>query len=230
MPTIVFASPKGGAGKSTSAVVLATELARNGATVILIDADPNRPIARWAKRGKRPPGISVVETVAEDTIIDAIEAAAQQAAFVLVDLEGTASAMQTYAMSRADLVIIPTKGSILDATEAVKAIRNLRTQEKALRRAIPAAVLFTQTNPAIRPRTLRNIEEQFEQSDVPVFRVRLHERDAYRALFVFGGGLSSLDPGEVRNIEAAQVNAQAFAREAVGFLKPPKARPAEAAA
>ena len=27
MPTIVFASPKGGAGKSTSAVVLATELA-----------------------------------------------------------------------------------------------------------------------------------------------------------------------------------------------------------
>ena len=27
MPTIIFASPKGGAGKSTSAVVLATELA-----------------------------------------------------------------------------------------------------------------------------------------------------------------------------------------------------------
>ena len=32
MPVIVFASPKGGAGKSTSAVVLATELALKGAT------------------------------------------------------------------------------------------------------------------------------------------------------------------------------------------------------
>jgi chromosome partitioning protein len=36
MPTIVFASPKGGAGKSTSAVVLATELAGQGASVTII--------------------------------------------------------------------------------------------------------------------------------------------------------------------------------------------------
>ena len=41
MPAIVFASPKGGAGKSTSAVVLATELAGQGAGVTIIDADPN---------------------------------------------------------------------------------------------------------------------------------------------------------------------------------------------
>ena len=33
MPTIVFATPKGGAGKSTSAVLLATELANRGAAV-----------------------------------------------------------------------------------------------------------------------------------------------------------------------------------------------------
>ena len=35
--TIVFASPKGGAGKSTSAVVLATEAGRAGASVVAID-------------------------------------------------------------------------------------------------------------------------------------------------------------------------------------------------
>ncbi len=40
MPTIVFASSKGGAGKSTSAVLLATQLAERGAEVTLIDADP----------------------------------------------------------------------------------------------------------------------------------------------------------------------------------------------
>lgn len=45
MPTIVFASPKGGAGKSTSAVILATELARGGAGVTILDADPNRPVS-----------------------------------------------------------------------------------------------------------------------------------------------------------------------------------------
>jgi chromosome partitioning protein len=47
MPTIVFASPKG-AGKSTSAVVLATKLAGQGASVTIIDADPNKPVSRWA--------------------------------------------------------------------------------------------------------------------------------------------------------------------------------------
>ena len=49
MPTIVFASPKGGAGKSTSAVVLAAELALREADVVIIDADPNRPVSSWAK-------------------------------------------------------------------------------------------------------------------------------------------------------------------------------------
>ena len=74
MPTIVFSSPKGGSSKTTSALILATELAGQGATVTVIDADPNRPIARWSKRTTKPPkGIRVVEGVTENTIIDVIE-------------------------------------------------------------------------------------------------------------------------------------------------------------
>ena len=65
MPTIVFANPKGGAGKSTSAVILATQLAHKGADVTIIDADPNKPVSQWAKRGGDEfdkPMISVPET------------------------------------------------------------------------------------------------------------------------------------------------------------------------
>ncbi|MGA2250931.1 MAG: ParA family protein [Terracidiphilus sp.] len=50
MPTIVFANPKGGVGKSTAAVLLATELASHGGSVTMIDADPNRPLTQWAAR------------------------------------------------------------------------------------------------------------------------------------------------------------------------------------
>src|SRR5207245_11710426 len=50
MPTISFIQPKGGAGKSTSALILPTELAK-GAKAGVIDADPNAPIAKWASRG-----------------------------------------------------------------------------------------------------------------------------------------------------------------------------------
>src|SRR5436305_604822 len=158
MPTIVFATPKGGAGKSTSAVLLATELANRGGAVTVIDADPNKPLSQWAKRAGVPKGLAVEADVSEDTIIDQIEEAARKCAFVIVDLEGTASVMASYAISRADLVIIPTQGSHLDAAESAKAIKLVRSQEKAFGRVIPFVILFTRTSVAIRTRTFQSIE------------------------------------------------------------------------
>jgi chromosome partitioning protein len=228
MPTIVFASPKGGVGKSTSAVLLATELAGRGATVTTIDADPNKPLSSWAKRPGKPDTLTVIADVTEDSIIDEIEAASQKSAFVVVDLEGTASMMVGYAMSRADLVIIPTQGSHLDAAEAVKAIKLVRAQEKAFKRVIPFAVLFTRTSAAIRPRSLATVEAEFAGKQIRMLTTQIHERDAYRAMFAFGGTLSSLDPAQVTNVPAAVKNARAFAAEIVALLKVKgKALPAE---
>jgi len=219
MPTIVFASPKGGAGKSTSAVLLATELALKGATVTIVDADPNKPVSQWAAREGRPENLTVIADISEKTIIDEMEAAARRTSFVVVDLEGTASMMVAYAISRADLVVIPTQGSQLDASEAAKAVKLVRQQEKAFGKKIPYAVLFTRTSSALRPRTLRHIQEQFIKHGVRAFETQIHERDAYRALFSFGGTLSSLNPAEVRNIDAAVINARAFAGELVSMLR-----------
>jgi chromosome partitioning protein len=219
MPTIVFASPKGGVGKSTAAVLLATELASHGGSVTMIDADPNRPLTQWAHRPGRPEKLSVIATTAEDSIIDTIEKAALQTAFVIVDLEGTASMMVGYAMSRADLVIIPAQGSHLDATEAVKAIKLVKGQEKAFQKAIPFAILFTRTSAAIRPRTLQSIEAEFMQNQIPMFGTQIHEREAYRAMFAFGGTLAGLDPSQVANLPAARNNARAFAAEVIEILK-----------
>ncbi len=219
MPTIVFASPKGGAGKSTSAVVLASELALRGAQVVVIDADPNRPVSQWAKRQGKPETLAVLSDVTEATIIDEIEAAAARVPFVIVDLEGTASMTVAYAISRADLVIVPTQGSQLDAAEAAKAIRLIRQQERAFGRRIPHAVLFTRTSAAIRPRTLQHIREEMAQNSVPALETQMHEREAFRAIFSFGGVLSSLNAGQVSGLEAAVRNAQAFAAEVVALLK-----------
>jgi chromosome partitioning protein len=223
MPTIVFASPKGGAGKSTAAVLLAAELAERGASVTFIDADPNKPVSRWSSRPGKPATLTVLTDITEDTIIDTIERAATESAFVVVDLEGTASMMVGYALSRADLAIIPTQGSQLDAAEAVKAIALIRRQERAFAKTIPLAVLFTRTSAAIRPRTLKSIESEFVNAGIRVFGTQIHEREAYRAIFVFGGTLSGLDREQVTNIPASMANARAFAAETIAILKEPKA-------
>ena len=146
MPVITLASPKGGVGKSTAAVILATQLAESGASVTIIDADPNKPISRWAARPGKPTNLTLVDHVTEQTIIRAIDDAARKTAFVVVDLEGTASMMVVYAISRADLVIIPTSASLLDAVEAVSAVQLVQRQEEAFRIKIPSAVLFTKTS------------------------------------------------------------------------------------
>lgn len=218
MPTIVFASPKGGAGKSTSAVLLASELAAR-VPVTIIDADPNHPVSTWARRPGRPDNLAVVDDVHQSTIIDAIEEAAEKSTFVVVDLEGTASMTVAYAISRADLVIIPSQGSQLDAAEAAKAVRLIREQEKAFNRKIPFAVLITRTSTAIRPRTLRHIEDEFERHDVTVLKTQLHERDAFKALFSFGGTLSGLDPAQVSGRKAAIANARAYSAEIIALLR-----------
>ena len=224
MPVVTLASPKGGAGKTTAAIILATELAQRGTTVTIIDADPNKPISRWSMKPGKPASLTVVVDVTEDTLIDAIEAAARRTTFVIIDLEGTASLMVAQAMSRSDLVIIPTKGSALDALEAIKAIRFIKLQERGYNRTIPYALIFTQTNPAVRPRTLKSIEAEMRDEGIPIFKTALHERDAYRAVFSFGGTLSGLSPEQVRNISAARENARAYVAEVVEKLAPAKVR------
>ena len=231
MPTIVFASPKGGAGKSTSAVVLACQLARSGADVVIIDADPNRPVSKWAKLDGKPANLSVVADVTEATVIDEIEAWAARIPFVVVDLEGTASMTVAYAISRANLVIIPVQGSQLDAAEAAKAIKLIRQQEKAFARHIPHAVLFTRTSTAIRPRLLGHIKDELRAANVPIMTAQMHEREAFRAIFSFGGSVDTLLPSQVSNLPAAAVNAREFSAEVVSLLRTasPKLRKGRAA-
>jgi chromosome partitioning protein len=221
MPIIVFASSKGGAGKSTSAVLLATTLAEAGGTTTLIDADPNRPVSKWAKRAEIPAKMTVVADVREDSILNTIDDAASRAAFVVVDLEGTASMMVGIAVSRADLVIIPMQGSHLDAEEGVKALALVKVQEQVVRHPIPAAVLFTRTSSAIKPRGLTTIATQIKRAGVATLNTQIHEREAYRAMFAFGQTLSRLDSGQVPNLPAAVANAKTFMTEVITLLKAP---------
>ena len=230
MPIIAFASPKGGVGKTTAAVVLATQIAAKGAGVTIIDADPRRRITRWAEKGRVLAPLDVISEVSEDSIIDEIEKGAERRPFVIVDLEGTASLMVGFAISRADLVIIPAQGSQMDAEEAVEAIRLVRQQERAFKRSIPYAVLLTRTSTAIRPRTLRHIVDQLDGADIPRFETELVERDAFKAIFSFGGALESLDRRQVSGVQEALANARSFAAEVIEMIRAGKDQPVTAVA
>ena len=218
MPTIAFISPKGGVGKTTAATILATQLARRAA-VIMIDADPNQPVDSWARLGNTPEQLSVVTKVTQETILDQIDEAATKAPFVIVDCEGTSSLTVAYAISAADLVIVPTQGSQLDAKEAARALSLVKKQERTTRRTIPHAVLLTRTAVAVRSRSLVHVQGELKKHGVRMFESELNEREAFRAMFSFGGALETLDPTAVRNIDKAVANARAFTNEVLKLLR-----------
>lgn len=219
MPTIAFANPKGGAGKTTAALLLASELAAKGAKVTIIDADPERWISRWGELKGKPDNIKIIKNATEDTIVDQIDDASRDSQFVIVDLEGTASLMVANTIGMADLVIIPTQGSAMDAKGGAKTIRLIRNQERMARRRIAHSVLLTRTSAAVTSRSLRNVQEQLAKSGVDVFITPIVERAAFRDIFDFGGTLASLDPRNVSNLEKARENAREFAGEVIAKLK-----------
>ena len=218
MPTIVFVSPKGGVGKTTSALVLAEQLARS-ADVTIVDADPNSPIGAWSEGGKKPARMHIISDADEENIIDKIEEAAEKTPFVIVDLEGTAAKIVLLAVSQADLVVIPMQGSQLDAAQASRALRVVKQQEKMSRRKVPYGVLLTRTSPIIRTRTMKYIDTTFSEAGINMFSAELNEREAFRAMFSFASPLADLDPNEVSNLEKAIANAEEFAAEVVEKLR-----------
>jgi chromosome partitioning protein len=219
MPVISFANPKGGAGKTTSALLLASELASKGARLTIIDADPEKWITQWGRLPGKPENVEIISEVGEDTIVDQIETAAREAQFVIVDLEGTASLMVANAIGMSDLVVIPTQGASMDAKGAAKTIRLIKNQERMTRRSIAHGILLTRTSAAVTSRALKNVREQLDQAGIPVLSTSIVERAAYRDILDYGGLLSDLDPKQVSNLDKAIDNAKDFAGEILAALK-----------
>lgn len=219
MAVISMVSSKGGVGKTTSAVVLAGEFAAAGRKVVLVDADPNRPLEAWGRLRELPENIRIVTDDSAETIIDTIEDARAGADFVIVDLEGTATDRIGFAVARSDLVLIPLQSSVLDAAEAAKSVKLVRQMWRVANREIPYRAFYTRVPPAIRERTARDIERQFSDASIPTLPAAVIDRAAYRALFSLGGTLHELERSDVSGLESARENARDFAQAVINTLR-----------
>lgn len=222
MPVIVMASPKGGVGKSTCAVLLASEFAQMGAEVVVLDCDPNKSLTRWASHGT-PKGVTVLSEIGRSEIVPAIRKADGDGRIVIVDLEGVASQLVSRAISQADLVIVPMQATALDAEIGSEALALIREEEEALGRSIRHAVVLTKTSAAVKSRVQKELEEQLRGAGIDVIEPSLVARAAFAELFSFGRDLTAMmdDPAMVTGgkVEKARENAQAFAEAVYERLK-----------
>ena len=229
-PVIAFVSPKGGVGKTTASLTLASELVhQTQSKITIIDADPNYPFKRWNALNRKPDLLDIICDENEETILDNIEAAKKTSKAVIIDLEGTKNMRVTYAVSKADLVIIPVQGSILDANEAAEAIKLVKRTEKGFGRKIDYAILFTRMPAAILSRNFLDISKQLTNAQVSVLSAQLIEREAYKTMFSTGRALHDLNPSQVSGLAKAHADAYNFADAVLKRLKTSQTENAAAA-
>jgi chromosome partitioning protein len=129
MQTIVLASQKGGAGKTTTARHLAVEAERQGeGPVALIDTDPQGGLARWWNRRETETPVFITASLEE---LPAALAKLDQAGFrfCFIDTPPAVTERISAVVALADLVLVPARpspddldavGATIDLVEAAR--------------------------------------------------------------------------------------------------------------
>ncbi|MFP1132965.1 AAA family ATPase [Asticcacaulis sp. W401b] len=210
-PVISFATSKGGSGKSTALIILASVFAHEGGRVAVIDTDPNETVWRWAQKAGKPANVTPYKARNEDELMDSIDAArAAGHHLILIDVEGRASALGTLAMSSAMLTVIPVRPSEPDGVEASKTIKAIRAIERAINQEKRYCIVINGLNGAIRSRTFYDVKATFDRANIPM-AAHLVDREIYRRVLMEGGTIYGLEGVSEKQVKAAHEEAYLFA-------------------
>jgi chromosome partitioning protein len=129
MQRIVVLNPKGGSGKTTIAINLASYLAASGHTPVLMDFDPQGSSLRWVKKRKpTQPPVHVIAAFEKDSrTTRAFQLRVPDlATHVIIDTPAALEPRQLPEMTRdADKVIVPVLPSDIDIHTCSRCIRDL---------------------------------------------------------------------------------------------------------
>jgi chromosome partitioning protein len=231
MPNVAFVSPKGGAGKTTAALLLALGLVDRGQRVAMIDSDPNKPLVHWADLPNRRDRITVHPAPTVQDIRDAArEAQRYSPEWTIVDTEGSERGAMVFAAMRFDLVLTPVAGSQLDLREAIKASEMVAAFGRRAGKPLPHRALLTRVPSALKPKMLKSVVAQLRQADVQILPTALLEKEAFRALFSLGAGFENLEMNGVFGAAAARQNTASYVADVMALVQEASPSPAAFAA
>jgi chromosome partitioning protein len=213
MPVITFANTKGGAGKTTAVLLLATELARLGHRVTVLDADPQYWVSRWYDASRPVSRLTVVPYVTQASIDRHLEDMRGKTDYFLIDLPGARSPLLAKAIGLSDHVMIPIQGCAMDAQGGAHVLELLQYLDTKLGLKVPHSVVLTRVNSMVTTRALLAVKGLLAQRNVDVLNTPIIERSAFRDIFDCGGTLYTMSADRVSNLERARENAKLYAEE-----------------
>lgn len=185
MKTIIISSRKGGAGKTTLSLNLATQASQQGRKkVALLDLDPQGSSRFWdSLRQADYPDVRKVGF--NDIVIELSELEEAEYDYVFIDMPPTDKKWVKDALQHADLVLIPTKASPLDIHSASSTLEWASDAGSKVTWVVNGASVFSSTPEIV-----------FEQlkATAKICRTIVHERNDFVISVGLGKSVSEFAP------------------------------------
>jgi len=204
---ITVATMKGGSGKSTVASCLAVHWHLGGRRPTIIDADPQRSLARLATRERALGGVPVVEDATEHAWKAARSLATNGP--VIIDTPGFRSETTLACLAASDFVLVPVKPSPFDLDRMLDTLNVLINGVSGWRPTFRCLLTQTTRDSVI----AKHIRSELIEAGFPLLTSEMTNRVGYAEAALWGGTPSLID----RNGPAAR-DIAAIADEVDGIL------------
>jgi chromosome partitioning protein len=204
---IAVLNQKGGVGKTTLATHLAGEYTRAGASVVLIDADPQGSSLDWSQRRKEatyPRLFGVIGLTRETLHLEAPEIA-RKVDHVVIDGPPRVTALARSALLAADVVLIPVQPSPYDVWASIQMVE-LLGEARVFRPTLQAA--FVVNRHIVGTVIGREARTALGNQGILALRAEIHQRIVFAESVAAGRLAAELDPSGPAAREIAALAAE----------------------
>ncbi len=205
---ITVATMKGGSGKSTVASCLAVHWHLCGRPSTIIDADPQRSIARLAARERALGGVTIVED-ASDEAWKSAQKLSTAGGPIIIDTPGFRSPATLACIAAADFLLVPVKASPLDIDRMLDTLNSL-IEGAGARRPTFRCVLTQTTRDSV---IAKHIRAELIEAGFQVLKSEMTNRVIYAEAALWGA-----TPTLIENSGAAAREIAAIADEVDGIV------------
>ncbi|EAO9548510.1 chromosome partitioning protein ParA [Salmonella enterica] len=188
---------KGGVGKTTTSINIATSLSRAGHNVVVVDTDPQASIGNWYEEDKCLFDLTFAESEKE---VYKVKKQLSSYDYIIIDGAAAISAISSAAVMVSDLVLIPVTPSPLDfaASTAILAVIEARNDLQ------PVEARFVITKKVHAATMLQVLKDSIEQTGCKALKTGTTQRQAYIKTMLDGGSVYDTNDtqakGEIDNI------------------------------